>query len=942
METFKITSGDELLPLQLRKNIGEYDREISLIKEINSCFSNELMYVEYNDSPIDHEFYTSLNLTESFLPALTYVYTSSKIRSELWANNTLKTKYSKINILDYSINLDNNKKKIVKISEYAVSISDLLNLSNIVIIIDDMSLQKGAADNKTDIRNFNRLEFMNKYIYIRIDIWEQFYNHFKFYIKENILNYDNLINLLIMVKNAGDSFKQVLLDNLPFIDRWTILDTGSTDNTINIINEVLTDKKPGNLYREPFLNFRDSRNRCIELAGKSCVFNIMLDDTYVIHGNLREFLTIARNDKIADSYSILIKGLDMYYTSNRIAKSERNLKYIYTIHEVLEHNLNVSIPNKKLKGLPSNLDSIYIEDRISTYMQDRTNARKLKDLECLFDEMKKEPENPKHIYYTAETYLCLYDYKNAYEYYKKRSEFNGNIKGHNEEVQDSLYKMGVLGYYNLKNPWTQCERELLNCYEFDKNRPESLFVIAEYYRSVGNNIELSYKYAKSAYEVKDPTLDGTYCMNLKVDVYRFHIPKMLLELAYNMNDFQLAYDCAKKILEYKKDPTINMWINILSSLIYAKSLPTLISKIKHTNSSKTICFIEAGTWIKWDGEILSTQGLGGSETFIIKTCEEIAKNTDYTVIIFCNCSINDKQSQKIYNNVIYIPIGNYIQFISKYSVDICFINRYVEYTPVTTFYDIDTYCILHDLSREADIIAPVNVQKLKGILCISDWHKKYFTERFLSLKNITNVISYGIDLESFPVLEKKKYSFIYSSFPTRGLFWLLKMFPKIVERYPEATLNVFCNTKHHFAQEVNKQMMDDIDIMLDQQKKNVTNHGWVTQKVLRECWATSHIWLYPCIFHETCCLTAYEAAASKTIAITNNLAALEESVGDRGISVLGNPETEEWQDKTLKEVFKVLESTNLIVEDMVAKNYEWVKNKKYEIVTKDFIENYIK
>ena len=38
-----------------------------------------------------------------------------------------------------------------------------------------------------------------------------------------------------MVKNGGDQFEEMLLKNLHIIDRWTILDTGSTDKTIEII-----------------------------------------------------------------------------------------------------------------------------------------------------------------------------------------------------------------------------------------------------------------------------------------------------------------------------------------------------------------------------------------------------------------------------------------------------------------------------------------------------------------------------------------------------------------------------------------------------------------------------------------------------------------------------------------------------------------------------------
>ena len=44
MDTFKVISGHELTPLKIRKDIGKYDREISFIKELNSCFSIKLSF----------------------------------------------------------------------------------------------------------------------------------------------------------------------------------------------------------------------------------------------------------------------------------------------------------------------------------------------------------------------------------------------------------------------------------------------------------------------------------------------------------------------------------------------------------------------------------------------------------------------------------------------------------------------------------------------------------------------------------------------------------------------------------------------------------------------------------------------------------------------------------------------------------------------------------
>jgi hypothetical protein len=155
------------------------------------------------------------------------------------------------------------------------------------------------------------------------EIYPLFYKEFHYFIKQDKLDYDNLINLCIMVKNGGELFEQMLEKNMDMIDRWTILDTGSTDGTIDAIHRLLVGKKKGQLYEEPFINFRDSRNRCLDLATTTCKYNIMLDDTYNVEGDLRGFLNEIRGDQFADSYSLTIKSHDVEYISNRITKSER-------------------------------------------------------------------------------------------------------------------------------------------------------------------------------------------------------------------------------------------------------------------------------------------------------------------------------------------------------------------------------------------------------------------------------------------------------------------------------------------------------------------------------------------------------------------------------------------------------------------------------------------
>ena len=50
-----------------------------------------------------------------------------------------------------------------------------------------------------------------------------------------------LLELVMIVKNSGEILRKCLKENKKYIDQWTIVDTGSTDNTCDIIREELKD-----------------------------------------------------------------------------------------------------------------------------------------------------------------------------------------------------------------------------------------------------------------------------------------------------------------------------------------------------------------------------------------------------------------------------------------------------------------------------------------------------------------------------------------------------------------------------------------------------------------------------------------------------------------------------------------------------------------------------
>lgn len=750
---------------------------------------------------------------------------------------------------------------------------------------------------------------------------EEFLKEFHYFIKENELQYDNLIDLCIMVKNAGDQFENMLRENIDFIDKWTILDTGSTDNTIEIINRVLVGKKRGHLYQEPFIDFPTSRNRCLDLAGQTCKFTLMLDDTYVVRGQLREFLNVVRGDQFANSYSSYISSDDVQYTSNRIVKTENKLRYIFKLHEVItpENNINVSIPH----------DVAYIFDYRFDYMENRTMERKEYDLRVLEEGLREDPNNSRNLYYMAQTYNLMKKYDLAFDYFMER--VNHPNEGFIQEKYDSYFEAGRLANFQLNRPWAECKALYEKAYEIDTKRPESQYFIGIHYYLEGDYPQ-AWFYFKRAYEIGYPI----HCeFSLKPTLSFFFLPKFMAELCYTYaKDYTLGRQVSELFLtkngpvDKKGEPvleymTMSQWYSIFSLLEQTKPVP-----VPETQGDlPVLAFVadSAPAFGTWTGRDILTRGIGGSETYIIEMARWIQKSGQFRVLVFCRCEEMD-----IFENVMYLPITEYVKYISENRVYSCIISRFMEYVPCSLLGHVDNvYIVLHDVMPEGTII-PV-YPKLKKIFCLSEWHVGHFLKMFPQFTDRTLPFYYGVN-QSLDMTEfvKIPYKFIYSSYPNRGLLNLLTMWPSIVEREPRASLHLYCNIDGEWVNRAVPEEMKKIrELLRGPSLKNVYYHGWVSKQVLMESWATADVWFYPTQFIETFCLTALECAISKTLAITMDLGSLKNVVADRGILLQGNPTDPEWQKNTIDVLFDVLENQQK-KEELIERNYQWARELSWE------------
>jgi hypothetical protein len=910
--------------LKILGNLGEHERIVSLIKEISNIF--ELSVHKYAVCMgLSHGGYIPINISHKYDDI--YLYSIDKHQLKYIHNNIEYhcIKNIKINgeienqknMIVFCETLDNNS--IEEIDYIYHKINSMMN-NTPILILPNVYYERYIFNN---IKHY-KLSKSNYCVLVPNILDKLFREEFYYYIKEtesgNILEYDNLIHLTMIVKNAGEKFEEVLTKNLSIIDRWTILDTGSTDNTIDIINKVLVGKKKGNLFKEPFIDFGTSRNRCLELAGDECKYKLMLDDTYVIEGELRDFLEITRGDQFSDSFSLYMTSDDVQYCSNRITKTTSNLRYIYKIHEVIQmdNNVNVCIP----------IDKAGIFDIRADYMEKRTMDRKENDLKMLFEMAEEYPNDPRHLYYIGQTYNLLKKYELSFKYFMKRVEHP--VEGNLQEKLDACFEAARLSNFFLNYPWEECEKLYMKSYEMDKTRPEAMYFIGIHYYLEGNKYE-AYKYMKKAFEIGYPV----HCQYSLKPTLSFHfVPKFLSELSYIFEDYETGEKCCKLFLESKimggeYYDVMKSWNDIF--IILNKYNVKNMSLYPTQSDKPYLCFLADGGFNKWSGSTILKEGVGGSETYIIELARYIQMSGSYNVVVFCNCENNE-----VFEGVEYRYILEYFDFIRNNVVEHSIISRYSEYIPFTLKSHVkNVYFVAHDLTPTG-IIFPLE-DKFKKVFCLSEWHVEYFTNIFPQLKHITVPFYYGIDKDLFDGINmrKKNYKFIYSSFPHRGLLALLQLWPQIIKKYSSASLYIHCDVEGKWVNENSpehmklvKQVLYD---MLKNNKYNIYYMGWTSKEILAQSWKTADVWLYPCIFRETFCLTALEAAISKTLVVTNDLAALKNTVSDRGIVIPMEGEliSEKWYNECLNRMFEILDNREKR-EYYVNKNYEWAKNMTWE------------
>jgi len=366
-----------------------------------------------------------------------------------------------------------------------------------------------------------------------------------------------LLCLNMIVKNESKIITRLFDSILGIIDTFCICDTGSTDNTVEIIREYFKEKgKPGLVYTEPFQNFGYNRTHALNAAKPWGIYALLLDADM----KLKIDPAFDKTKLVADGYQIIQGNGGLEYYNLRIVKTDIGVRCVCPTHEYY------SFPNgRKTKNLPT----LRIEDIGDGGCK---SDKFVRDVRLLTEGIKQEPKNERYHFYLANSFRDLGDRTQAIEYYKKRIALGGWV----EEVFYAAYECGK--QYAAKGDMPNAISMWLDAYDKHPTRAESLYEIVKYYRDIGKQ--------RAAQIILDVALKIPFPKN---DVLFVHV-----------NVYKYLLDYEQSILYYYTGKTIDhkRYLNLIGSkfnqgnvLSNYKFYAIKLSEVKGT---KVVEFSEAG------------------------------------------------------------------------------------------------------------------------------------------------------------------------------------------------------------------------------------------------------------------------------------------------------------------------------------------------------------
>ena len=312
-----------------------------------------------------------------------------------------------------------------------------------------------------------------------------------------------------IMKNEAHVITRMLDSIKSIVDIVCLVDTGSTDNTIEVVKNWGTQNNvETHVFERAFDNFENSRNYSIQVAREVTKdrgndywgFWLDADETIEILPNFNK-AGINKDLYMFNTYINVMK-----YTRNECYKLDKPFRFYGPVHEFI-----VCDDKNITSGL---MEGLNVRVQMDGGSWKGNIPEKYKSHAFVLEKyIDANRQDPRWIFYTAQSYhdsACLPDNREENEerlrrslkYYKERISRND---GYPEEVFYSQFRVGTIMRV-LDEPFHLTLNELLKAYSMDPLRAEPIKAIIDHYLGVGewNNAYLFSKFAKANFHQKNP------------------------------------------------------------------------------------------------------------------------------------------------------------------------------------------------------------------------------------------------------------------------------------------------------------------------------------------------------------------------------------------------------------------------------------------------------
>jgi glycosyltransferase involved in cell wall biosynthesis len=337
--------------------------------------------------------------------------------------------------------------------------------------------------------------------------------------------------LNMIVKNESKIIRRLIESVVDVIDCYCICDTGSTDNTVEIIETFFAEKGvPGKIPKEPFRDFGYNRSYALKQCETMDADYILLLDADMIFELGRGVSPADFKRGLTHDVYHMFQGTDaFYYKNSRIVKNRRGMSYWGVTHEYVKSpdGSSYSLIEKSRAFINDIGDGGSKADKFE------------RDIRLLKKGLEENPGNDRYTFYLANSYRDHGDKDLAIETYKKRIELGGWF----EEVWHSYYNIGKC--YKSKGDMVSAIYWWMEGYQFFPKRVENLYEIITHYRQCGKN-QLAYMFYTMALKqmLLNPKPDYLF---LQSDVYEYKLDYEFSIIGYycNVDNYDMTRICMK-------------------------------------------------------------------------------------------------------------------------------------------------------------------------------------------------------------------------------------------------------------------------------------------------------------------------------------------------------------------------------------------------------------